>query len=176
MNLETMMHYKTQKMKTQNHNLFLLEDNYLSSIRIENFLESKFPDSLLISRYQTSGELLKAINSETTIVVLDYDLKGEKSELLLQKIKRINPNTEVIVMATDEDIAEAINAYKNGAKSVIIKGEKAPRQLFSVVFKILNYPVKLLVERFAINKILAIFIAYFLGIGIIVFLGMYFLP
>src|SRR6476620_9746354 len=94
----------------------------------------------------------------------------------MQQIKSINPNCEVIVLATDDDIAAAIEAYKNGAKRVIIKGEKAPRQLFSVILKILNYPVKLLVERFAINKILAIFIAYFLGIGIIVSLGMYFLP
>lgn len=162
-------------MKTQSHNLLLLEDNKLSSNRIISFLQRRFPNSLLISTFQTSEELLKAINKDSTIVVLDYDLKGEKSELLVREIKIINPKTEVIVLATDNDIAEAIETYKNGAKSVIIKGEKAPRLLFSVIFKILNYPVKLLVERFAINKILAIFIAYFLGIGLIVYLGMYFL-
>ena len=163
-------------MQTQTHNLFLLEDNPLSSNRIVSFLESKFPNSLSISTFNTSGELLKAITIDTTIVVLDYDLKGEKSDLFIQEVKKINTETHVIVLSSDEDIAAAIQTYKDGAKSVIVKGEKAPRQLFSVIFKIINYPIKILVERFAINKILAIFIAYFIGIGIIVYLGMYFLP
>jgi DNA-binding NarL/FixJ family response regulator len=112
MNLEIMIHYKKIKMKTQSHNLLLLEDNKLSSNRIVSFLERRFPNSLLISTFQTSEELLKAINKDSTIVVLDYDLKGEKSELLVREIKIINPKTEVIVLATDNDIAEAIETYK----------------------------------------------------------------
>jgi DNA-binding NarL/FixJ family response regulator len=162
-------------MQTLNQNLFLLEDNPLSSNRIVDFLEKRFSNALTISTFTDGENLLKKVDVDTAIVIIDYDLKGEKAEGLVLEIKKTNPKTEIIILSSDEDIATAIDAFRNGAKSVIIKGEKAPRQLFAVIYKILNYPVKILIERFGINKILAIFIAYFLIIGIVVFIGMYFL-
>lgn len=159
-------------MEKQIQNLFLLEDNYLSSNRILAFLENRFRNSLRISTFVNSETLLKDIDRNTSIIILDYDLKGEKADVLVLEIKKINPKTEVIILSTDEDIAIAIDAFRNGAKSVIIKGNQSKRALFSVIYKILNYPVKILTERFAINKILAIFIAYFIIIGIVVYIGM----
>jgi DNA-binding NarL/FixJ family response regulator len=162
-------------MKMLNQNLFLLEDNLLSSNRIVDFLEKRFSNSLNISTFIDGENLLRKIDRYTAIVIIDYDLKGERAEVLLHEIKKINPKTEIIILSTDEDIGIAIDAFRSGIKSLIIKGEKAPRELFSVIYKILNYPVKILVEQFGINKILAIFIAYFLIIGIIVYIGMYLL-
>jgi DNA-binding NarL/FixJ family response regulator len=159
-------------METQIQNLFLLEDNPLSSNRIVAFLENRFRNSLRISTFTNSETLLEKIDGNTTIVILDYDLKGEKADVLVLEIRKTNPKTEIIILSEDEDIAIAIDAFRNGAKSVIIKGEQSKRQLFSVIYKILNYPVRILTERFAINKILAIFIAYFIIIGIVVYIGM----
>ncbi|WP_310558432.1 response regulator [Flavobacterium sp.] len=159
-------------MQTQNQNLFLLEDDPWSSNRIVNFLEKRFSNSLTISAVINRETLLNKIDANTAIVILDYDLKGEKADLLVLEIKKINSNTEVIILSSDEDIGIAIDALRNGAKSVIIKGEQSKRELFLVIYKILNYPVRILVERFGINKILAIFIAYFIIIGIVVFIGM----
>lgn len=159
-------------MQTQNQNLFLLEDDPWSSNRIVNFLEKRFSNSLTISTFINRETLLNKIDANTAIVILDYDLKGEKADLLVLEIKKINSNTEVIILSSDEDIGIAIDALRNGAKSVIIKGEQSKRELFLVIYKILNYPVRILVERFGINKILAIFIAYFIIIGIVVFIGM----
>jgi DNA-binding NtrC family response regulator len=162
-------------MQILHQNLFLLEDNPISSKRIVDFLEKRFTNSLTISTFMNGENLLGKVDEDTAIVIIDYDLKGERAEVLVLEIKKINPKTEIIILSGDDKIAMAIDAFRNGAKSVIIKGEKAHRQLFSVVYKILNYPVKILVERFGINKILAIFIAYFLTIGIIVYIGMYLL-
>lgn len=159
-------------MQTLNQNLFLLEDNPLSSNRIVNFLEKRFSNSLTISTFINGENLLKKVDADTAIAILDYDLKGEKADVLVLEIKKINPKTEIIILSSDDDIGIAIDAFRNGAKSVIIKGEQSKRELFLTVYKILNYPVKILVEQFGINKILAIFIAYFIIIGIVVFIGM----
>lgn len=159
-------------METQIQNLFLLEDNASSSNRIINFLENRFRNSLRISIFLNNETLLKEVDKNTSIVILDYDLKGEKADGLVLEIKKINPKTEVIILSDDKDIGIAIDAFRNGAKSVIINGEQSKRELFSVIYKILNYPVRILTERFAINKILAIFIAYFIIIGIVVYIGM----
>jgi DNA-binding NtrC family response regulator len=109
-------------------------------------------------------------------VILDYDLKGEKGDELLKAIKRINTKTEVIILSSNEDIATAIDSFHKGAKHYVIKGEKAHRKIFSLVYRVLNYPVRILVERFKVSKILAIFLTYFVFIGIIVYLGMQLLP
>ncbi|WP_310556293.1 response regulator [Flavobacterium sp.] len=159
-------------MQTLNQNLFLLEDNPLSSNRIVNFLEKRFSNSLTISTFINGENLLKKVDADTAIAILDYDLKGEKADVLVLEIKKINPKTEIIILSSDDDIGIAIDAFRNGAKSVIIKGEQSKRELFLTVYKILNYPVKILVEQFGINKILAIFIAYFIIIGIVVLIGM----
>ncbi|EKT2072607.1 response regulator [Flavobacterium psychrophilum] len=159
-------------MQTLSQNLFLLDDKPLSSNRIVDFLEKKFTNSLSISTFVNGETLLKKVDADTAIVIIDYDLKGERADVLVLEIRKINPNTEIIILSTDDDIAKAIDVFRNGAKSFILKGEKAPRELFFVIYKILNYPVKILVERFGINKILAIFIAYFFIIGIIVYVGM----
>ena len=159
-------------METQIQNLFLLEDNELSSNRIVAFLENRFRNSLKISTFINGETLLEKIDGNTAIVILDYDLKGEKADVLVLEIRKTNPKTEIIILSADEDIAIAIDAFRNGAKRVIIKGEQSKRELFLVIYKILNYPVKILTERFAINKILAIFISYFIIIGIVVYIGM----
>lgn len=156
-------------------NLYILEDDVFTSNQIADFLENKFPNSLKIATFTESQTLLKSIDHNTAIVIIDYDLKGEKSDKLLSEIKKIDSKIEVIVLSSKEDIAEAIGALRKGAKKIVVKGENSDRELFSLVYRILNYPVRILVERFKISKILAIFIAYFIIIGVIVYIGMRFL-
>ena len=76
-------------MKTHIQNLLLLEDNPQSSFRIVAFLETKFSNSLSISTFTNGDNLLKSVKSDTSIVILDYDLKGEQGDLILQKINSI---------------------------------------------------------------------------------------
>ncbi len=160
----------------KNQNLFIVENDPLESNRLISFLEKRFSNTLTISTFTDGETALKNINSNTTIVILDYDLKGERGDVLLKEIKKINALTEVIILSSAEDIATAIDAFRKGASNYVIKGESTTRILYSMVLKIMNYPVKILVERFAVNKILAIFLTYFIFIGILVYLGMQLLP
>lgn len=160
----------------ENQNLFIVDDNPSVARELQKFLTNRFGLELTISIFIDGESLLKKIDANTKIVILDYDLKGEKGDQLLKSIKKINPKIEVIILSSNEDIGTAIDAFRKGAKNYIIKGENAPRKIFSLVYKIINYPVRILVERFGINKILAIFLTYFVFIGILVYIGMQLLP
>lgn len=160
----------------ENQNLFIVEKNPLESNRLVAFLEKRFSNTLTISTFSDGESALKNVNKNTTIVILDYDLKGESGDVLLKEIKKVNPLTEVIILSSNDDIGTAIDAFRKGANNYVIKTESTTRILFSLISKIINYPVRILVERFAVNKILAIFLTYFVFIGIIVYLGMLLLP
>lgn len=160
----------------ENQNLFIVQDNASEARELQKFLNTRFGEGLTISIFIDGESVLKEIDGNTKIVILDYDLKGEKADQLLKSVKKINSNTEVIILSSNEDIGTAIDAFRKGAKNYIIKGENAPRKIFSLVYKIINYPVRILVERFGINKILAIFLTYFVFIGILVYIGMQLLP
>jgi DNA-binding NtrC family response regulator len=160
----------------ENQNLFIVENNPLDSNRLVSYLEKRFSNTLTISTFVDGETALKSIDKNTTIVILDYDLKDEQGDVLLKEIKKINPKTEVIILSSDEGIGTAIDAFRKGANNYVIKGESHSRILYALVLKVLNYPVRILVERFKISKILAIFLTYFVFIGIIVYIGMQLLP
>ncbi|TGD59153.1 response regulator [Flavobacterium humi] len=156
--------------------LFIVEDNPAQSARLVGYLGKRFGSSLDVSVFTDGSNALEKIDKDTAIVVLDYDLKGEKAEILLKEIKKINPKTEVIILSSDEDIGTAIDAFRKGADHYVVKGGRSTLMLYSLIRRIVNYPVKILTERFGINKILAIFLTYFVLVGIIVYLGMLLLP
>jgi DNA-binding NarL/FixJ family response regulator len=158
-------------METQVQNLFLLEDNPLSSNRIVDFLERKFSNYLAISTFDNGNDLLKSVNVETAIVILDYDLKGEKADLILEQIKKINQNTEVIILSSDDDIATAIDAYRKGARSFVSKNRKTFTRIQSIISSIVYYPAAILERFFGLKQLLAIFIVEIIYIGIVVFVG-----
>lgn len=158
-------------METHIQNLFLLEDNPFSSNRIIAFLEKKFPNSLTISTFDNGNDLLKVVNTETAIVILDYDLKGEKADLILQQIKKINANTEVIILSSDEDIATAIDAYRKGARSFVSKNKNTFSRIQSIISSIVYYPAAIIQRFFGLKELLAIFIVEILYIAIVVIIG-----
>ena len=158
-------------METTAQNLFLLEDNPVTSNRIVKFLKQKFGNLLTISIFNNGNQLLKSINYNTKIVVLDYDLKGENSDQLVQQIRKKNSNTQVIVLSSDADIATAIDAYLKGARSFVFKNKNTFKRIQSIIFNIIYYPVAIIKRFFGLKELLAIFIIEIVYIGIVVFIG-----
>lgn len=158
-------------METQKQNLYILEENTLSSASLMNFLNKKFNQSLNISIYIDGESLLKKIDAETAIVILDYDLKGERTDKLLLDIKKINSDTEVIVLSSNEEIGTAIDAYRKGARNFVLKGKNDLKRIHSIVYRIIYYPVKIIQHFFGFKELAAIFIVEVLYIGIVVLIG-----
>lgn len=159
-------------METHAQNLFIVEDNPMNATNLMNYLKKRFHQSLNISMFLDGQSLLENVDEKTAIVVLDYDLKGEQADKLLMDIKKINPHTEVIVLASDLEIGTAIDAYRNGAKKVVHKGKNDAKKVRSTINKIIYYPAKIIQRFFGLKELLAIFIVEVLYIGIVVFIGM----
>ena|SRR6478672_10398530 len=153
-------------------NLFIVEDNPTVASNLMNFLKTRFNQSLNISTFMDGDSVLRNIDKQTAIVILDYDLRGERADKLLIDIKRINPNTEVIVYSSDEEIGTAIEAYRNGAHKFVHKGRHDLRRLFSAIYKVLYYPVEVTKRFFGLDQLFAIFVVEVLYIGIVVFIGL----
>jgi DNA-binding NarL/FixJ family response regulator len=156
----------------EDQKLYILEDNIISATALKRFLNLKFGENLKITTFIDGASLLAEVDANTAIVIIDYDLKGEQSDSLLLAIKNINPKTEVIILSNNEDIGLAIEIFRKGANSIVMKGQHTNRILASRIYKIITYPAELLVSTLGINKMLALFILCVVYIGIVVYVGM----
>jgi len=163
-------------MNTQGLNLFIIDDNQLMATGLKIYLNNRFGTNLNISTFNTGVSALKEVDKNTGIVILDYQLEGENGNDILKSIKRINPNTEVIMLSSNEDIATAIDSFRNGATDYVVKGEKAWKKVTSLVYGVITYPVRIMVREWGLNKYIAIFLLTFVIMGIIAYLSVEYIP
>jgi DNA-binding NarL/FixJ family response regulator len=157
-------------MKSQELNLFIVDDNALTLTGLRNYLQQRFGDSMTIFTFLSGATALKEVNENTTIVILDYHLENENGNEVLKSIKEINPDTEVIMFTSNEEIGVAIESFRKGANDFVIKGDKAWKRIGSSVNKILTYPYRILVREFGVHKFVAIFLLTFAAMGIAVYI------
>lgn len=155
-------------MKNQTANLFIVDDDALSSALLKQHLNDKFGTSINISTFISGKSALEKIDKHTSIVILDYNLEGENGNDVLKSIKEINPKTEVIMLTSNEDITIAIESFRKGATDYVIKGNKASKKITHIVYDILAYPIRFIVREFGVSKFLAIFLLTFFIMGIAV--------
>lgn len=163
--------YKFKKnlhMETQKSNLFIVDDNKLLAIDLKLFLENKFGTELNITNFSDGESCLKMIDKHTHIVILDYFLEGENGLEILKAIKNINPNTEVIMLSGNEDIAIAVQTFRAGAKDYVVKGSGSWRKITKLVTTILLAPIHLIMREFKVTKFVAVFLLTFIIMGVLV--------
>lgn len=156
-------------MSIQGLNLFIVDDDMLMVTGLKNHLNTRFGNDLNISTFSTGESVLKEIDKDTSIVILDYFLNGQNGNEILKSIKNINPKTEVIMLSSNEDIVVAIESFRKGATDYVIKGRKSWDKISSLVYKTITYPIRIIVREFGISKYLAIFLLTFMIMGATVF-------
>lgn len=159
-------------MKTNMFNLFIVDDNPLMVMGLRGYLENRFGSDLTISTFPTGASALEKVDGSTNIVILDYFLEGENGNDVLRSIKKINPDTEVIMLSSNEDMGIAIDAFRNGAKDYVVKGAKSWKKITSIVYDIITYPVRIMVKEFGLNKYIAMFLVTFVTMGLGVFFAL----
>jgi DNA-binding NtrC family response regulator len=156
-------------MITQGINLFIVDDNKLTVTDLKFYLQSRFGSGVKISTFNDGESCLKAVDKNTHIVILDYFL-GDKNGLeVLKLIKAINPKTEVIMLSGNEDMALAIETFRNGATDYVIKGQGALKKISKLVYHIITEPIRIIVREFGVSKFMAIFLLTFVTMGAVVF-------
>ena len=158
-------------MKTQQSNLFIVDDNQLMVADLRNYLTDIFGEIFTIHTFNTGASALKKIDKNTAVVILDYFLKDEIGNDVLKSIKKINPKTEVIMLSSNDDVKVAINAFRNGATDYVIKGHKADKKITHIIYNIAAFPVRLIAKEFKISEYIAVYLLTFLTVGVIAFIG-----
>lgn len=163
-------------MNNQCINLFIIDDNPLVVTGLRNFLNKKFGSSIKISTFFTGESALKLVDKNTGIVILDYYLKGENGNEILASIKELNPKTEVIMLTSNENVSDAIEAFRRGASDYLIKGESAWKKVARHVYKTITDPILKMGKEFGLSKFLVIFLTTFIFVGLLVLLILKLLP
>jgi DNA-binding NarL/FixJ family response regulator len=162
-------------MNTQGLNLFIVDDNQLMVTGLRNYLDNRFGTNLNISTFYTGESAIEKVDKDTNIVILDYYLKGENGNDVLESIKKINPKTEVIMLSSNEDIGIAIESFRKGAMDYVIKGDKSWKKIISLIHEIIVYPVRIMVREFGVNKFMAVFLLTFVCVGSLVYFALRFI-
>jgi two-component system OmpR family response regulator len=144
-------------MKTQGMNLFIVDDNKLVVADLRNYLQDKFGVGLRISTFNDGESCLRKVNGETQVVILDYYMRGKNGLETLKSIKKINPNTHVIMLSQNADVALAIETLREGAKDFVIKGQDSWKRITKLVNHMITEPIRLIIREFGVSKYVAIF-------------------
>ena len=156
-------------------NIFIVDSNWRLVTSLKEFLQRRFGPSVHISTFTDGESCLKQVDEKLHIVILNYLLKGKNGVEIMKSIKAINPETEVIMMSENEDVAKAIESFKGGATDFVVKGDRSWKRIMDRVNFIITAPVRLMVREFSISKFLAIFLLAFASVGIVVLLVLLFI-
>jgi hypothetical protein len=159
---------KKSQMETQPTNLFIVDDNKLMVLALEQHLKNKFGVSINISTFYDGESCLEKVDTTTDIVILDYNLDGIDGLEILKLIKEINPKTEVIMLSSNESIVLAIESFREGARDFVIKKPGSWQKVTRLVNYIITEPIRYMVREFGVSKFVAIFLLTFVTMGVVV--------
>jgi DNA-binding NtrC family response regulator len=128
-------------MKTQELNLFIVDDDKSMAMTLEHYLNELFGNKLNISTFYDGESCLANINSQTDVVILDYFLKGKNGNEILRSIKKLNPRIEVIMLSGNESLETAVMAFELGAKNYVVKSKNAVRKIAKLIKSFFAKPV-----------------------------------
>lgn len=116
--------------------IYVVEDNEFYANIIKQKLESY--DHYQVSLFSNGSDFLNAIQSNPDIVVLDYNLPNENGIEILKRINTFNDSIQTILLSGQDKVEVVVDAFKNGAKSYIIKGDNALVELEQTVANLAN--------------------------------------
>ena len=121
-------------MKNTPFKIFILDDDVWYSELLEYHLSSN-PDYEL-TKFHAAKDCLSSLYLRPSVVTLDYSLPDKTGAEVLKKIKELSPDTQVVVISGQEDVATAVDLLKKGAYDYIVKDEDTPERLWNAINKI----------------------------------------
>jgi serine phosphatase RsbU (regulator of sigma subunit) len=134
-------------MKTKKQiDIFIVDDNKLFVLALKAAIETAFKNTIVnISSFNTGeaciGRFMKVIPE---LVILDYSLNSKKTDAMdglevLNKIKKMNFSTSVIMLTSNEQIDVALKSFHHGAADYVVKTASQ--------FKKINHAISLIFAK-----------------------------
>jgi len=111
--------------------VFILEDDVFYGSMLQHHL-SLNPD-YEVKRFEDSKAFFACLHEQPHVVTLDYSLPDMGGDEVLKRIKAQNPETHVIIISGQEDVATAIDLLKNGAFDYLVKDEDTKDRLWNSI-------------------------------------------
>jgi DNA-binding NtrC family response regulator len=126
-------------------NIFIVDDEELILKSTKRILKKLGCEQ--VSTFNNGQDCVNALNQNPFLVLLDYQMDDLNGFDVLKKIKRYNPNTYVIMMSGQNDVANAVDTLKFGAFDYIVKGDKDTSKLQMNLDRIFKLEEKILAPR-----------------------------
>lgn len=109
--------------------VFLIDDNPIYLSILEEEVQRLLPNATVFL-FESGEKAMEKIELDPFLVFLDYDLAGTTNEAMnginvLKRMKKNNPEVEVVMLSGVDDINIITTCMKYGAFDFIFKNEKA---------------------------------------------------
>jgi DNA-binding NtrC family response regulator len=111
--------------------IFIVEDDVWYGSLLEYHL-SLNPDYEVV-KYTCGKECLANLYKSPAVITLDYSLPDMSGEELLKQIKKISPDTAIVIISGQEDVSTAIRMLKEGAYDYIVKDDDTKDRICNTV-------------------------------------------
>ena len=121
---------------TKPKNIFIVDDDVMLTEALSDYLTRKVPHN--VNCYHTGEEALKNIGSNPEIVILDFYMNTVIKDAatgmeVLEAIHKHYPNTQVIMLSSQDSYVKAAQTISKGAIQYVIKDEKAFDQIAQLI-------------------------------------------
>ena len=120
----------TYAYKRKPYNIFIVEDNILYARILKKQL---IKDKYRVKVFHNGTKCLENLHKKPDVITLDYTLPDISGHEVLKKIQKESPDTHVIVISAQENIATAIELMKNGAYDYIMKAPDTNEKLSNIL-------------------------------------------
>lgn len=132
-------------MKKNPINIFIIEDNEVFRVALRSDIETVFSKkSIKVHSFETGESAMENFKTmKPKIVILDYNLNSKVSKAangikVMNLIKKEDPETNVIMLTSEDSLAIATTAFKQGASDYVVKTETQFAKINFSLSNILN--------------------------------------
>ncbi len=169
-----------QVTKSQKVNIFIVDENRSMVDALRKDIEKRFGKNVTTYTFYNEASCLQNVGKETNVVILGNFFNDPFSDVsnngveILKSIKKINPDTKVIMHSKIKDMDVIVESLRSGATEYIVKGKSSWSRLKKAIVYIVTEPIRIMVREFKVSKFMAIFLLTFVTMGVIVYLVLHF--
>lgn len=114
--------------------IFIAEDDvwYSEILRYHLELNPEYE----VKTFDSGKKLKKALHEKPDVITLDYSLPDTNGKELLSFLKKESPDSQVVIISGQEDIATAVQLLKNGAFDYLVKDDDTKDRIWQTILHI----------------------------------------
>ena len=111
---------------THTISVILVDDHHLFRESLKMMI-SEWSDIQIIGEAGDGKRCMELFTEldDITVAILDITMQGPEGLILAEKIKKISPSTEILILTMHDDRDYIYQAFKNGSRGYILKSDSA---------------------------------------------------